>query len=391
MTAETDTIPRINLTDLFLTLRAFEDETAIALEDIRLRFCVNRKKKLSGDLHWSTAVANTTELQRLGLIEGSPFPKDRRTYAQVRATKLHATTLGQTFLDTFRDDRGQAYDLLFQRMYAAHSYLQAFVRAIVRGALIVPVVTSIKEHVSEKYTAANILADDVARRSLDFDSFFRSLEKRLKRPLTSHESADIQSGALTLLDDAGASAVSDEPTEFAKKLLLKFNDVVLPALLKREGLTFDYRTHRTIWSFGQTWKTWQATSAHPDYDARLVYATATIRLDQKEEKILNVIYDRGLHSTEQHFLHRLNDAYQKLQLAGRGTYTLAWELRSVFCYEQRCQESVFDRLMEKYYVGSAEFDLQMDIQRQKTQHDRPLRVGNRNIGLIRVVKKGAQV
>ena len=388
VTAETDTIPRINLTDLFLTLRAFEDETDVALDDIRLRFCVNRKKKLCGDLHWSTAVANTTELQRLGLIEGTPFPKDRRSYEQVRTTKMRATTPGLNLLDTFRDDRGQAYDRLFQAMYTTHSYLRVFVGAIMRRELIAPVLTSLKEHVSDRYTSASILADDVVRRSLDFDSFLRSLEKRLKRPLTSHETADIQSGTLTLLDESGASAVSDDPTEFAKKLLLKLNDIVLPALLKREGLTFDYRTHRTIWSFGQAWKMWQAMSSHPDYDVRLVYPTATIRLDPKEEKVLNVSYDRGLGATGKHFLHRLNDAYLKLQRDGRGTYALAWELRSVFCYEYRCQESVFDRLMKKHYVGSDEFELQMDIQRQKTQCDRPLRVGNRNIGLIRVVKKG---
>ena len=48
--ADTDSLPRIKLEDLFLTIREFEKEPTTTLERLRCRICVNRKHKLGGDL-----------------------------------------------------------------------------------------------------------------------------------------------------------------------------------------------------------------------------------------------------------------------------------------------------------------------------------------------------
>jgi hypothetical protein len=65
----------------------------------------------------------------------------------------------------------------------------------------------------------------------------------------------------------------------------------------------------------------------------------------------------------------------------------AWELRGVFCYDNRCQLSVFNRLFDESYSGSEEYKLQLEIQRQKPQHEVAVRAGQRNIGAVRVVKR----
>jgi hypothetical protein len=65
----------------------------------------------------------------------------------------------------------------------------------------------------------------------------------------------------------------------------------------------------------------------------------------------------------------------------------AWELRAVFCHDNRCQLSVFNRLFDESYSGSEEYKLQLEIQRQKPQHEIPVRARQRNIGAVRMVKR----
>jgi len=272
-------------------------------------------------------------------------------------------------------------------MYASHPYLRSFVKVINHSYIFAPVVTSLRDHISPKYSSAVNLIEDIVKKDFDMDVLCQLLEGRLKRSLTSLEHGELSVGLRTLMNDVGLAATSEEPTEFSKKFLLKINDYVLPILLKKQGLAFDYRTHRTLWSFGQEWKLWQSTSDHPEYDGRLVYRTATINLAHSGDRIDRLVFDTGLDKTREEFLDKLYRAYIKLQRTTKGTYSLAWQLRAVFCFDNRCQESVFDRLMEENYTGSDKYELALEIQRQRGQYDRPLRVGNRNIGLVRVLKK----
>jgi hypothetical protein len=261
------------------------------------------------------------------------------------------------------------------------------VKVLNEGYIFAPVVTSLKDHVSAKYSSATKLIEDVLKKGVDIDAFSKLLETRLKRSLTSDEYHELSVGLCNLVDEVGLAATSEDPTEFSKKFLLKMNDYILPILLKKDGLSFDYRTHRILWSFGQEWKLWQSTSDHPEYDGRLVYKTATIRLSHSGNRVDRLIFDSGLAKTREDFLDKLYNAYVKLQRSRKSTYSLAWQLRAVFCFDNKCQESVFDKLMEENYTGSDQYELTLEIQRQRGQYDRPLRVGNRNIGLVRVLKK----
>lgn len=384
---ETDSIPRIKLTDLFIALREFEHDEVRSLEDLRLKICTNRKKTASGDRYWATARDNAIELQRLGFLTSGPFPKDRRAYESMRQKKLRITEIGQRMLLQFKHNRAEAYDELFMRMYATHAYLRSIVKSLLSGPLFVPVVTSAKEHVSTRYASAGVLVEDVSRKELDTDSLCGNLSRRLKRELSADEITEIREGTWRILQEWAAAATVEDAPAFSKKFLQKLNDIVLPAVLRSQGLPFDFKTHERLWSFGKEWRLWETTVRHPDWDLRTVFGTASIELSANGDRVQRLIFDSGLERTAEHFLDKLYSAYQKLQQKGRGTFTMVDELRAIFCYDNRCQESVFDRLVSEYYVGSEDYELNMEIYRKSGQHDRPIRIGNRNIGLVRVIKK----
>ncbi len=389
MPVATDSIPRTTLADLFTALRVVAKESSTTLEVLRQHFCVVRKRKTAGDLLWSTAAYNAQELNRLGLVRVRAIPKNKGKFERLKEGSITITDEGFKLFHLFKERRAEAYDQLFSIMYASHPYLQAFVRLLNEVHIFAPVVTSLKDHVSPKYSSATLLVDDISRESFDTESFFQVLEKRLKRPLASQERNDISRDIKALLSEVAVAATlaitNEEATEFAKKFLLKLNDVVLPALFHNAGLRFDYRTHRILWSLGQEWKLWQGTSDHPDYDGRLVYKTATIKLSAMGDRVERLSFDSGLAKTRENFLEKLYDAYVKMQRSTKGTYAVAWQLRAVFCFLHRCQESVFDRLMEEHYTGSDQYELMLEI--QPGRDDQRLRIGSRNIGLIRVVKK----
>lgn len=387
MRAETDSIPRTTLKDLFVALGVAAKDSPSTLENMRQHFCVKRGRRTAGDLQWSTASANAEELKRLGLLEVSAIPKNKKNFERLKDRPAGITGAGAELYRLLKESQADAYDRLFVMMYEAHPYLRAFVRLLNETHVFAPVMTSVKDHLSPKYANATALVEDVSRGEIDLDSLLRLLEGRLKRPLAEKERLDVSEGMRKLVAEAALAAASDEPTEFAKKFLLKTNEVVFPSVFKRDGLTFDYRTHRTLWSFGQEWKLWQATGDHPEYDGRLVFRTATIEPSEQGDKVERLSFDSGLAKTRENFLDKLYDAYLKVQKLTKGTFALAWQLRAVFCFDNRCQETVFDRLMEEHYTGSDQYDLTLEIQRQHGQHERPLRVGGRNIGLVRVIKR----
>jgi hypothetical protein len=387
MPADSDSIPRIALPDLFLTLREFEREPVRTIEDIRFKICSNRRKSPAGDRCWSTARDNAAELQRLGFVNAGPFPKDRRSYEQMRENNIKITPDGGDILDLFLRNRGDAYDLLFRRMYAAHPYLQSFVKALLRGPIRAPALTSFKGHVSQRYASADMLVEDVSRKRMEIDSLCEVLQKRLDRPLDKEEQSSIRNGIWRLLEEWAGAAAIEEPSAFARSFLQRLNDVVLSSVLRGEGLGFDSKTHQTLWAFGEVWKLWESTARHPDWDLRVVFPTATIVLSGSGDAVADLKFDSGLQKTRKNFLEKLYNSYQKLQTKNRGTYVIVDEMRAVFCYDNRCQKSVFDQLVGELYEGSDEYELNMEIYRKSGQFDHPIRIGNRNIGLIRVIRR----
>lgn len=279
-----------------------------------------------------------------------------------------------------------AYDSLFARMFEQHPYLQAMVLVLQRQKLLAPVISSMKDHVSDRYTSASILADDVGNGRLDVEGFLERLAERIGRTLAEDEIKEIREGIAAILQDAVLSAYQEEPSRFAKNIMEKLNHVAIPALFRRDGIGFDYRTHRTLWALGEEFRVWCVTRSHPNYDGCLVYPTAHVELSRDGTRVERITFDSGLAYVRDGFLRRLHDAYQQLQTLRGTTYVPAWELRAVFCVENRCQRSTFDKVFAERYLGDGAYRLHLEIQRNKPQHEEALRAGDRNIGSVRVIK-----
>lgn len=332
---------------------------------------------------FATTVVVAGEMQKLGLVEREPLPKaDKKTYAVAKDKRLTITNAGKEMLRLFFEDRTTAFDKLFERMYVGHRNLRAFVAVILDRNLFVPIATSIKDHVGAAYGSGSSLAKAVADGKLDIDETLRLVTRRMGRALSSEESAEIKDGIERLIRDTALSAMNEDGTDFAKNFLAKVNDVVVAAIFRADGLPFDYRTHRTIWSLGEEFKLWGTTTSHPDYNGTVVYRTSTITLTDDLEEIKKLDFDFGLVKTGEDFLAKMFASYQKVQTLRKSDYVNAWELRAVFCLDNNCQKSVFNRLFEEYYAGSNIYSLHYEIQQSMSRHEEPLRAGKRAVGTI---------
>ena len=384
---DSDTFPRVTIRDLFMVLNVFDRAAESTLENIRLRICVDRKKQRKGTSLWSAARDTVAELVRLGLMEGICQAKNTQQYETMKGNRLCLTEPGANLLRTFKQDRAAVYDDLLTMMVAKHPYLQRFISVMSRGHILAPVISSMRDHVSGRYAANTVLASDIAKGEFDFDSLLEKIETRLGRSLGDGEREKIVDSVNHLVVEAQASAVHEDTTEFAKSFLNKLNDIVVPAVLSEAGLGFDYRTHRTLWTVGQEFRVWAVVRFHPKYDGSLVFLTSTLTLNESETELMGIAFDYGLKRTSEDFLAKLYAAYQKVSGLTNATFAKAWELRSVFCFDNKCQPSVFDKLFADSASGSPEYKLQLEIQRQKPQHENTLRANNRNIGSVRVVRR----
>jgi hypothetical protein len=398
MTAPIDSIPRVSARKLFLALRQFKAEDNVTLETLRLKFCDDRNTKRMGASMFATAVIVAGEMQKLGLVESGPLPKvTTKMHGAAKDKKVRISESGKELLRLFVEDRGAAFDKLFARMYSAHRNLRSFVAVILERNLFAPVITSVKDHVGSAYGSASALAKAVAEDKLDIDEMLRLLAQpqRMGRSLSEEETAEIRAGVEKLAKDSKMSALSEDGTEFAKNFVSKLNDVVVPAVFRAEGLPFDYRTHRTIWSLGEEFKLWGTTTSHPDHNGTVVYRTATITLSDDREEVKGLVFDSGPTKTGENFLGKMFATYQKLHAIRKSSrksgHVNAWELRAVFCLDNHCQHSVFNRLFEENYRGSDAYSLHFEIQqvksRVKSPDQVPLRAGRRSVGTILMIRE----
>ena len=384
-TTETDSFPRISARDLFLVLKVFDQNPETTLENIRLRICVDRKKQRRGTFLWSAARDTTAELVRLGLIEGSCYAKNTQQYEAMKTNKLRVTADGRKLSQIHTSDRAGAYDRLLESLSANHPYLRRFIVVLNRGTIFAPVISSMRDHVSQRYGTNVVLAEDVAKGQFEYKNLWASLGNRLKRNLERTEKAEISDAVERLVVDSKPGAVVDDTTRFAKGFLNKLNDIVIPAILRRDGLGFDFRTHRTLWAMGQEFRVWAVIRSHPEFDGWRILLTSKISVN--DNVLSNLTFDYGLTATRNGFMGKLYAAYQKLQALKQGTFVAAWKLRAVFCIDNHCQPSVFNTLFDESIGKSGGYRLDLEIQRQKPQHEKPLRAGKRNIGSIRVAKR----
>lgn len=244
-----------------------------------------------------------------------------------------------------------------------------------------------RQHLSARYTTAKVLADDVAKGEFDTSSLLGAVGRRIQRTVSPDEANEISQGMEQLVSRLSVSAAGEPQTEFARKMLMAVNEIVVPAILRRDGLYFDYNSLRRLWLMGEEFQISWATSAHPRHDGWLAFGTANVRVDIAGERVEELRFDNGIAQMREGFLDRLHNAYVQMQEWNCGTVVNAWELRATFCAEQRCSPAVFDQLFSENSGGSDAYTIYKDFPRNKPTNEKPLMVGGRQIGLVRIAKR----
>jgi hypothetical protein len=387
-TAETDTIPRIKVRDLVSVVQFLSRNNAATLESLRVKLNTDRRKPSGGTAGYAVARDVAAELDRLGLAKIGPLPKDAKGFEKKRDTVIRLRDEGSHLAERIRTDRAEAYVHLLKGLYETHPYIRRYIHAVMRGPFLAPVVTSAKQHISQKYETAKVLADDVADGKFELPALIELTANRIGRPLSTDEQLEIENGVNGLVFKLRTAAGTEPQTEFARKTLMAINEIVVPAVLGREGLGFDFNSLRRMWLMGKEFQISWATSAHPRHDGWLTFDTARIQLNERLDKIVAVRFDNGIRRMGDGFLDRLFEAYTLMQSWGQPAVVTAWELRATFCFQNRCAPGVFDHLFRENYGGSDTYRIEKDFApRSKPLHEAGLRIGGREIGLIRISKR----
>jgi hypothetical protein len=385
---ETDTIPRIKARDLVSVVQFLSRNNTATLESLRVKLNVDRKKPSGGTAGYAVARDVAAELDRLGLAKVGPLPKDAKGFEKKRNTVVRLVDAGSDLAEMIRTDRAGAYIHLLKGLFETHPYLRRYIYAVMRGPFLAPVVTSAKQHVSAKYGNAKALADDVAGGRFEVAALIELIANRMGRPLRADEQLEIENGVNGLVSKLQAAAAAEPQTEFARKMLMAINEVVVPAVLRREGLGFDFNSLRRMWLMGTEFQISWATSAHPRHDGWVMFDTARVELNEKQDKIEGVRFETGVRQMADGFLDRLFESYTLMHSWGQPAVVTAWELRATFCFQNRCAPRVFDHLFRENYGGSETYRIEKDFApRSKPSHEEGLRIGGREIGLIRISKR----
>jgi len=385
---ETDTIPRIKVRDLVSAVQFLSRNDSPTLEALRVKLNADRRTLSGGTAGYSVARDVASELDRLGLANVGPLPKDAKGFEKKRDTVLTLNDGGRDLAERIRTDRAEAYGSILKGLYETHPYVRRYVIAVMRGPFVAPVITSAKQHISPKYGTAKVLADDVAGRKFELPSLLELTAIRVGRPLSADEQSEIENGVSDLVSKLQIPAATEPQTEFARKMLMAINEIVVPAVLRREGLGFDFNSLRRMWLMGTEFQVSWATSAHPRHDGWLTFDTATFELSERLDKIERVRFDKGVRRMAAGFLDRLFEAYMLMQGWAQPSVVTAWELRATFCFQNRCAPGVFDHLFCANYGGSDAYRIEKDFSpRNKPSHEEGLRIGGREIGLIRISRR----
>ena len=337
---ETDTIPRIKICDLMSGIQFLRRNPEATLEGLRVKLNSDRQKLSGGTSGYATARDVASELDRLGFGEVGPLPKDAKGFEKKRETTIRLLGGGFDLAEKIRTDRAAAYGSVLRALYVAHPYVRRYVAALIHGPFLSPVVTSAKQHLSPKYGNAKALADDVAEKKFEIELLIGLTEKRIGRSLSANEQSEIESGITNLVSRLQVAAGQEPQTEFARKMLMAINEIVVPAVVRREGLGFDFNSLRRLWLMGAEFQISCATSAHPRHDGWLTFNTATIELTKTGDRIEEVRFDNGLQRISDGFLDRLFEAYNLLQEWGHPAVVTAWQLRATFCFQNRTAPGV---------------------------------------------------
>lgn len=113
---ETDSIPRLKVRDLMISLQFLGRNPEADLEALRIKLQTDRKMPGARTAGYSVARDVASELDRLGYADVGPLPKDAKSFESKRRTQVRLTATGRELAHTLRHDRAEAYVTLLKKI-----------------------------------------------------------------------------------------------------------------------------------------------------------------------------------------------------------------------------------------------------------------------------------
>jgi hypothetical protein len=230
--------------------------------------------------------------------------------------------------ETYGASIGKGLDLLLLMWLNRHPYFRKLAARLEHGPLKIPRIGGPRELGldAESRTNPDVLFDRLAkafraRVELNSDASLLVLRTKFDSLIRRHDLKEMDPKRLAdFLDDS----------------------VVCPAFLDAEGITFDTRTFEVLIRAGKEFLSCAATTAAPDFDGLVVFATAefTPSASPVSEPVIAVKH-RGVSFASPGFLTSLSNAYSRLSQGSQG-YVDAYAVRAAVCLELGVQPKVFE-------------------------------------------------
>lgn len=334
---KTDSIPRASISQILQTLNLVASaNNGITFEPIRVFLQQQSSKKAPSTrtVMWTTARDVLSELQRLGLVTVGALPRKRSDVDRLRDTPCRITDRGKELAFLYNERRGQVFDKLLMMWMNEHPYFRSFTVRLLRRPLYLPDITRLKQLEVDK------------QRPQDTSSLIAAILDSCATRLVKIGFPEEQ---LSLLEQGIGSRVEQLQAKLvlsdldAKTWIDTIEDsVVIPSFLETERLLFDPVTFQHLLKTSRDFFSGASTSAHPDFEGRIIFSTCEFRpdpLSEEHAQVTEVIHHGQSFAIEQ-FSASLISAYHRLAGSGKG-YVDAYAIRALVCVNLNIQPQVF--------------------------------------------------
>lgn len=380
---KTDSIPRVRIAQLLdvISAVAFSLE-ACTFEGIRrfLHRTSKRKAPPTREVMWTSARDVLSDLARLGFVKTGPLPRKRSEVDRLRDTPCQITKEGQELARTYKESRGKAFDEMLVAWMNNHPYFRAFTNRLLNSPMYLPDITSIKQLGEDlKFPLSSvILAEKISE----------SCVSRLKNIGFPAEKTDIFRHLVRERVDYLTNILAIVNLD-AKKMVDSVEDnVVLPAILKTEGLHFDAVTLQHMLNCSRDFLSASATSSHPEFSGRVLFSTCNFvpRLVEAPNATVSGVIHHGRSFVIDHLVPSLIDAYKRVAVS-TWTYVDIYPVRAIVCVNLRIQPLVFalclQQLIEEGSKSGVTIYTELPFNRPPQGEDY-VEVRNHRLGLIKL-------
>jgi len=378
-----DSIPRIRIDQLLDSLQLIAlSRSTCTFNEVRrsLHSSSKRQAPPSREVMWTVARDVLTDLNKLGLITVGPLPRKRSEVERLQETPCKVTEKGAELARLYKKSRGKAFDAMLLSWMDNHPYFRAFTTRLLSSPMYIPDITSIKQLGQNlKYP---LVPDMLAKRIVEScTARLQAINFPADKIVIFNEKVNEQIEYL--------NRVSSMRDIDVKRIVDTVEDnIVVPAILKSEGLFFDSVTFQHLMSCSQDFYSAAITSSHPDFTGRVLFSTCDFTPDPliNADASVSEVTHHGQSYVSNKFAMSLASAYKKLS-GSLQTYIDIYPLRALVCTDLKIQPLIFSLCLEKIIEAGQESGMSIYTELPFTpppQGESYVQVRGHRIGLLKL-------